>query len=117
MSWSWPRHCCDRGKAAIAASAAALLAFSAFLTFLATRGSSVPCGCIGDLVGNRGRGVGIARNLCLLGLLALAASQPGDPSAVTLAVGAQVALLLILLSEGLPIIASILALKPRSGAS
>jgi hypothetical protein len=88
-------------RSALLAPAVMLLAFTLFLGYLAYRRSPVACGCLGDL-GSQSHRLGLSRNLCLLGLLALAAS--GDPGGTTLwsvLGGTQVAVLLVLLTEGI----------------
>lgn len=87
-------------RAALLAPAVMLLGFSGFLGYLASRRATVACGCLGDL-GSRSHALGLIRNLCLLALLALAAG--GDPVGTTpwsVLGGVQVAVLLIVVTEG-----------------
>lgn len=84
--------------------AVTLVAFSAFLGYLAYHRSSAACGCLGDL-GSQSHWLGMTRNLCLLGLLALAAGSVGaETTAWSVIAGAQVAGLLVLLTEGVYVI-------------
>lgn len=90
--------------AALVAPAVMLLVFSVFLGHLAHRGSSVACGCLGDL-GSESHWLGLSRNLCLLALLALAAGgETARTTAWSVLGGAQVAVLLIVGTEGIYVI-------------
>lgn len=98
-------------RAVLLAPTVLLVGFSLFLGHLAYRRSPVACGCLGDL-GSRSHGLGLSRNLCLLGLVAVAAS--GDPSGTTLwsvLGGAQAAALLTVLTEGIYVIHGLRALE------
>jgi hypothetical protein len=88
------------GTAALGAAAVVLLLFSGFLAYLATRRPGTPCGCLGDL-GSTDHGIGLARNAALLALLAVAAMGGAPrPDALAVAVGAQLALLIAVATEG-----------------
>jgi len=103
-------------RTALLAAAVMLLGFSVFLGHLAYRRAAVACGCLGDL-GSRSHWLGLSRNLCMLALLALAAG--GDPGKTTLwsvLGGAQVAVLLIVVTEGIYVVGRLRAQEVASSA-
>jgi hypothetical protein len=91
-------------RTVLLAPAAMLLGFSVFLGHLASRGAAVACGCLGDL-GSSSHWLGLSRNLCLLALLAVAAGgDPGGTTPWSVLGGAQVAVLLIVVTEGIYVV-------------
>ena len=103
-------------RAVLLAPTVLLVAFSLFLGQLAYRRSPVACGCLGDL-GSHSHRLGLSRNACLLGLLAVAAV--GDPGGITwwsVLGGALVAALLIVLTEGIYVVHGFRALEVASRA-
>jgi hypothetical protein len=102
------------GRAVLLAPTLMLLAFSVFLGQLAYRRSPVACGCLGDL-GSHSHRLGLFRNLCLLGLLAVAASGgPGETTLWSVLGGLLVAALLTVLTEGIYVVHGLHALEVAS---
>ena len=103
-----------QNRAVLLLPAVTLVAFSAFLGYLAYHRSSASCGCLGDL-GSQSHWLGLTRNLCLLGLLALAAGSGGGATTPWSAIaGVQVAGLLVLLTEGVYVIHGLRVLEASS---
>jgi hypothetical protein len=104
------------GVAAVGPAILALAAFTAFLAYLARNAPETSCGCMGD-VGSNEHMLGIARNVILLGLLVFAWLGGAEHSLVTVGVGAQLALLIIVSSEGFATLRALHALTARPGTA
>jgi hypothetical protein len=104
------------GIAAIGPAILALGAFSLFLAYLARNAPDAACGCLGD-VGSRNHGAGIARNLLLIGLLVFAGFAGVDQTALTVSVGAQLALLVTVSTEGVATLRALHTLSSRPAAT
>ena len=87
------------GTPAIAVALAFLAAFTAVLVYLTRVAPSRSCGCMGS-ISSGSHGVAIVRNACLGLLLLVAGLEGGTPGGLEVIVGAQVALLLLLATEG-----------------
>lgn len=99
------------GPIVMALAALALIAFTVVLATLHRRAPETSCGCLGDLSSPGGHLRGIARNLCLLALLAVAAVGGADGVEWLAAVaGLELALVLVLATEGLPVLRGLHAL-------
>ncbi len=101
------------GRAILIVPAIMLITFTAFLARLTYREEATACGCLGDL-GSANNSLGLIRNTCLLGLLALAASVPTTITPGAMLGGLQVVLLLIALTEGVHVIGRIHTLRMAS---
>lgn len=83
---------------------ALLLPFTAFLVVLARRAPGIRCGCLGD-VGEVDHVVGLGRNSLLVLLLVLALVEPpGRASFLAAVAGAQVVVLMLVVSTGLSVL-------------
>jgi hypothetical protein len=103
------------GMWVVALALAALLVFTAFLVFLARQPDPVSCGCIGDGMGDEtGQWGGLMRNGLMFGLLVLGSAHPGPPDASAFLTGLQLALAVLLLSEGG---ATVRAIRQARGAA
>lgn len=98
------------GRAALIPPAIMLVIFTTFLGHLAYRRERTACGCLGDL-GSASNSLGLIRNICLLGLLGVAAGTSAEVTPAAMLVGLQVTLLLIVLTEGLYVILGLRALR------
>jgi hypothetical protein len=94
------------------AAAVMLGALTAFLALIAVRAPSAPCGCLGDL-GFGDQTVAFVRNGMLLALLAVGVVSRGAPSLVTVAAGAELAILVIVLTEGVHLLLRFRAWRVR----
>jgi len=98
------------GRVALIPPAIMLVIFTTFLTYLAYHREGTACGCLGDL-GSASNLLGLMRNICLLGLLGVAAGTPAEVTPGAMLVGLQVTLLIIVLTEGLYVIMRIRTLR------
>jgi Methylamine utilisation protein MauE len=87
------------GTPAVVVALGFLAGFTAVLVYLARVAPSASCGCMGS-ISSGSHGVAIVRNACLALLLVVAGVEGGTPGALEVIVGAQVALLLLLATEG-----------------
>jgi hypothetical protein len=87
------------GPSAIVPAVLCLSLFTAFLVYLARSAPGTSCGCLGD-VGSGEYAPGIVRNALLIALLMFAWLQGADHSWLTIAVGMQVAVLILVVTEG-----------------
>lgn len=98
------------GRAILMLPAIMLAAFTGFLAHLASRKEKTACGCLGDL-GSANSSLGLIRNLCLLGLLGLAASASTTVTPGAVLGGLQLVLLLVALTEGVHVIGRLRGLR------
>jgi hypothetical protein len=100
---------------AILVLAVVLLAlFSAFLVFLRRAAPSVRCGCLGEL-GSGDHTLGLVRNALLVVLLALAYAASGDLDLPSLAIAAQLALFVAVVTEGGAVLLDVVRLERSYG--
>ena len=104
------------GIAAVGPALLSLGAFSLFLAYLARHAPDTACGCLGD-VGSSEHGVGMARNVALGALLVFAWSGGVEQTALTVVVGAQLALVIVVWTEGFATLRALHGLAGRPGTT
>jgi hypothetical protein len=87
------------GAPAVVLALVFLAGFTALLVYLTRVAPSTSCGCLGS-ISSGSHGVAIARNACLALLLVVSGLEGEAPGGLEVIVGAQVALLLLLATEG-----------------
>jgi len=87
------------GPSAIVPAILSLILFTAFLVYLARSAPGTSCGCLGD-VGSGEHVPGIVRNALLIALLIFAWFRGADHSWLTIAIGTQIAVLILVVTEG-----------------
>jgi hypothetical protein len=93
------------GPVVMSVAAIVLVAFTAVLARLHRRAPDASCGCLGDLSTPGGHVRGIARNTCLLTLLAVAlVGGSSDVEPLALVAGFQLTLAIVVATEGVPVV-------------
>jgi hypothetical protein len=101
-------------RAVAAAAVATVGLLSVVLIGLRRRAPTLSCGCFGEL-GTGDQLGGLVRNALLLGLLAVVAVRPATPSAWGAAAALEIALLLAVGTEGVPMVRQLKTGRLRPG--
>lgn len=100
------------GRIAGSLAIGVIVVYSAVLVFLHRAAPAARCGCLGDELHGSGQAPGLVRNAALLTLLSTSViAGPGSDGVASTGVAIELALLIVLISEALPLISGLRGLS------